>query len=212
MTKRGKGGKAAAVIAACMLAASAAVGGAVLFQRQSGHKKMVMAEEALSAGDPEKAAQYLEEVPAKSKYYPQAQSLLNDINTEKRYKAFSSKSVFDMKDGGAKYSVPSSAEIYAQARTNIEVYIQKLVDAGEYAQALAVIKKIGPQLKGAETEKIEQMIYSKRDSLYEQGNKQLAQGDTEAALASLESAEAIDPEYTDETRLRERITKAAAGE
>ena len=51
------------------------IAGAVLFfQYSGGHSYIIKAEEALSADDYEKAAEYLKEISPKSKYYPQAQS------------------------------------------------------------------------------------------------------------------------------------------
>ena len=130
--------------------------GAVLFlQYSGGHSYIVKAEEALSADDYEKASEYLKEISPKSKYYPQAQSLLNDITTEQKYRKIAELCHFD------KSFSPDTSKLYENVRDNYAAYLQKLVDEEKYEQALYIIENTDPSLKTEAIEETERAIRAK---------------------------------------------------
>ena len=131
------------------------ISGTVLFlQYNSGNSYIVKAGEALSAGDPDTAEEYLKKVDPKSRYYPQAQSLLNDITTEQKYRK-----IADLCRLDKSYS-PDASALYANTAKGLEEYLKKLVDAGKYGQALYIIENIDPSLKTETIEKTEKAIHS----------------------------------------------------
>ena len=146
------------LIVCCLLAGGAVVGAAELTQRLSGHKYIVMAEEALAANESEKAAEYLEEIKPKSRYYTQARSILNDIYTAKRHDEDIKMIRENFKSHSSEINVPTTKEIYGNTQEELAEYLQKLVDAKEYTQALEIISKLDPSLKNDKIEEIEQKI------------------------------------------------------
>ncbi len=132
------------------------IAGIVLFlQYSGGHSYIVKAEEALSADDYEKAAEYLKEISPQSKYYPQAQSLLNDITTEQKYRKIAELCQLDKS-----YS-PDTSALGENIRDNLAVYLEKLVADGKYEQALYIIENTDPSLKTEAIEETERAIRAK---------------------------------------------------